>query len=119
MFKKLLILSGMLVVVGWAFGSNAGREVMSYVKTGWKEVRQATSKVVPLEFELKRAEDLLNNLDRADDKLINTLAGQMQAAKSAERDLDTMIANLETKKIELQARADDLKAKADGKAITV
>ena len=63
MFKKLLILSGMLVVVGWAFGSNAGRELVSYVKTGWKEVRQATSKIVPLDFEIKRAEDLLQNLD--------------------------------------------------------
>jgi len=119
MFKKLLILSGMLVVVGWACGSNAGREIMSYVKTGWKEVRQATQKVVPLEFEIKRAEDLLNNLDRADDKLINTLASQMHAAKKAGTDLDTMTAALETKKLELQARAEDLKAQADGKAIPV
>jgi len=120
MFKKLLILSGMLVVVGWAFGSNAGREIVSYVKTGWKEVRTATQKVVPLEFEIKRAEDLLNNLDRADDKLINTLAGQMQAVRVAERDLESMTASLDSKKAELQARAEDLKAFAkaeEGKTI--
>jgi len=109
MLKKLLVLSGLLVVAGWAFGSNAGREIMSYVKTGWKEVRQATQKVVPLEFEIKRAEDLLNNLDRADDRLIVTLAAQMQAARTAERDVETMTANLETKRLELQARSDEIK----------
>jgi hypothetical protein len=109
MFKKLLVLSGLLVVVGWAFGSNAGREIMSYVKTGWKEVRQATQKVVPLEFEIKRAEDLLNNLDRADDRLIITLASQMQAATKAEREVETMTANLDAKKHELQVRADEVK----------
>jgi chromosome segregation ATPase len=123
MFKKLLILSGMLVVVGWAFGSNAGREIVSYVKTGWKEVRTATQKVVPLDFEIKRAEDLLNNLDRADDKLINALAGQMQAVRGAERDLESMMANLAARKDELQARADDLKSWStkveDGKPIPV
>jgi hypothetical protein len=123
MFKKLLILSGMLVVVGWAFGSNAGREIVSYVKTGWKEVRTATQKVVPLEFEIKRAEDLLNNLDRADDKLINTLASQMQAVRKAEQDLETMTASLEARKIELTARADELKAWStkmeDGKPVPV
>jgi chromosome segregation ATPase len=109
MFKKLLILSGMLVVVGWAFGSNAGREIMSYVKTGWKEVRSATQKVVPLDFEIKRAEDLLLNLDKTDDRLITTLAAQMQAVRGCERDVETMTANLETRKSELQARAEDLK----------
>lgn len=109
MFKKLLILSGMLVVVGWAFGSNAGREVMSYVKTGWKEVRQATSKVVPIDFEIKRAEDLLQNLDKTDDRLITTLASHMQSVRGCERDVETLTANLDSRKNELQARADELK----------
>jgi hypothetical protein len=109
MFKKLLILSGLLVVVGWAFGSNAGREIMSYAKTGWKEVRNATKKVVPIEFEIKRAEDLLNNLDRTDDRLITALAGQMQAVRSSERDVELMTATIESKKAELQARTEELK----------
>lgn len=117
MFKKLLILSGLLVVVGWAFGSNAGREIVSYVKTGWKEVRQATQKIVPLDFEIKRAEDLLNNLDRADDRIIVTLASQMQSVRSVERDVETMTANLDLKKAELHARTDDLKTmKVDSNA---
>lgn len=109
MFKKLLILSGMLVVVGWAFGSNAGREIVSYMKTGWKEVRQATQKIVPLDFEIKRAEDLLQNLDKTDDRLITTLASHMQAVRGCERDVETMTANLEAKKADLQARADEVK----------
>lgn len=109
MFKKLLILSGMLVVVSWAFGSNAGRELMSYVKTGWKEVRQATQKVVPLDFEIKRAEDLLQNLDKTDDRLITTLASHMQAVRGCERDVETMTANLDAKRTDLQARADEIK----------
>lgn len=109
MFKKLLILSGMLVVVGWAFGSNAGRELVSYVKTGWKEIRHATSKVVPIDFEIKRAEDLLQNLDKTDDRLITTLASHMQAVRGCERDVEVMTANLESKKSELQARAEEVK----------
>lgn len=109
MFKKLLILSGMLVVVGWAFGSNAGRELMSYVKTGWKEVRQATQKVVPLDFEIKRAEDLLQNLDKTDDRLITTLASHMSAVRSCERDVETMTANLDSRKAELQARTEEVR----------
>ncbi len=109
MFKKLLILAGMLVVVGWAFGSNAGREILSYAKTGWKEVRNATKKVVPIDFEIKRAEDLLNNLDRTDDRLITSLANQMQAVRTAERDVETMTATLEAKRSDLQARNDELK----------
>lgn len=109
MFKKLLILSGMLVVVGWAFGSNAGRELVSYVKTGWKEVRQATQKIVPLDFEIKRAEDLLQNLDKTDDRLITTLASHMQAVRGCEREVEIMTANLESKKADLQARADEIK----------
>jgi chromosome segregation ATPase len=109
MFKKLLILSGLLVVVGWAFGSNAGREIWSYAQTGWKEVRTAASKVVPIEFEIKRAEDLLNNLDRTDDRLITALAAQMQAVRTGEREVETITANLEAKRSELQARNETLK----------
>ena len=109
MFKKLLILSGMLVVVGWAFGSHTGRELISYVKTGWKEVRQATQKVVPIDFEIKRAEDLLLNLDKTDDRLITTLASQMQNVRGTERDVETMTASLDLRKSELQARAEEVK----------
>jgi len=119
MFKKLLILSGLLVVVGWAFGSNAGREIVSYAKTGWKEVRQATQKVVPLDFEIKRAEDLLNNLDKSDDRLIVTLASQMQAVRTVERDVEQMGLALDAKKLELTARADELKTlKVDSTSAT-
>lgn len=108
MFKKLLILAGMLTIVGWAFGSNAGREIMSYAKTGWKEVRNATKKIVPIEFEIKRAEDLVNNLDRTDDRLITALASQMQTVRTCERDVETMTAAVEGRKAELQARAKEI-----------
>jgi DNA repair exonuclease SbcCD ATPase subunit len=109
MLKKLLFVGAVLVVCGWAFGSHAGREAISYAKTGIKQIRVATEKSVPISFQIKRAEDLLENLDKTDDKLISALAGQIQAVRSMERDVSTIRANLERQKAELQARNDELK----------
>ncbi|HMP17363.1 MAG TPA: hypothetical protein PKD72_10095, partial [Gemmatales bacterium] len=53
--------------------------------------------------------DLLLNLDRTDDRLITALASQMQNIRGNERDVETMTANLEARKAELQARAEELR----------
>ena len=50
----------------------------------------ATRKAVPVDFEIKRAEDLLSNLDKTDDRLISNLANHIQMVKAMERDVDTM-----------------------------
>jgi chromosome segregation ATPase len=48
-------------------------------------------------------------LDKTDDRLITTLASHMQSVRTCERDVETMTANLDAKKSDLQARADEVK----------
>lgn len=111
MCKKLLLVGGALLVAGWAWGSSTGREMMSYVSTGWKEMRQSFRKAVPIEFEIKRAENLLGNLDKTDEKLINALAAQIQALQKLERDIETAQGNVDRMKSELALLNDEAKSR--------
>jgi chromosome segregation ATPase len=109
MLKKLLLVGGIILVGSWAVGSGVCRDVASYARTGWKEFRQATKKAVPVEFEIKRAEDLLSNLDKTDDRLITSLASHIHMVKAMERDVETMQANLDRAKEDLRVRNDEMK----------
>lgn len=109
MFKKLLVIGGLVVVVAWACGNNVCKEIGSYVRTGWKEFRHATKNGVSIDFEIKRAEDLLGNLEKTDDRLLAAQADQIQAMRSGERELDRMQGALEDRKLELQALNESLK----------
>lgn len=109
MFKKLLVIGGLVVVVAWACGNNVCKEIGSYVRTGWKEFRSAAKKTLSIDFEIKRAEDLLANLDKTDDRLLSAQADQIQAMRTGERELDRMQTNLEDRKLELQALNENLK----------
>lgn len=110
MFKKLLLVGAVVLVGAWAYGSGAGREAFSYIRTGWNEIRSHTKSCVPISFELKRAEDMLGNLDRTDDRLISALAGQIQLLKKMDGELETMQARVEDMKSDLAVRNSDLKA---------
>lgn len=109
MFKKLLVVGGILLVAGWAFGSHAGREAISYIKTGWHEMSKSVKKAVPIDFEIKRAEQMLNNLDKADDRLISAMASQIQALRKMDNEVETMQANLDRMKSELSYKNEELK----------
>jgi chromosome segregation ATPase len=109
MLKKILVIGGLVLVAAWACGNNVCREIGSYVKTGWKEFRQATKNSISIDFEIKRAEDMLANLDRTDDRLISALASEIQLIRRGEADAENMQANLETKKLQLQALNEQLK----------
>lgn len=111
MCKKLLLVSGVLLVAGWAWGSSTGREMMSYVSTGWKEMRQSFTKAVPIDFEIKRAENLLGSLDKTDEKLINALAAQIQSMQKLEREIETAQGNVERMKNELALLNEDVKTR--------
>jgi len=115
MLKKILVIGGLVLVVAWAAGNNVCKELGSYVRTGWKEFRSATKKSISIDFEIKRAEDMLANLHKTDDRLLDSLATEIQVLRSGERDIETAQANLEIKKIDLQAFNDKLKnVKAGG-----
>ncbi|HMP03335.1 MAG TPA: hypothetical protein PKD86_00935 [Gemmatales bacterium] len=109
MCKKLLLVGGVLLVAVWVSGSATGREAMSYLSTGWKEMRLSFKKVVPLDFEIKRAENLLASLDKTDERLVNALAAQIQGMQRLERDVETAQGNVERMKAELQILNDEVK----------
>jgi hypothetical protein len=114
MLKKLLVIGGLVVVVAWACGNGVCREIGSYVKTGWSELRKATKNSVSIDFEIKRAEDMLANLDKADERLIASLATEIQILRRGESEIERMQANLETMKFEVTAMNEHLKGMKDG-----
>lgn len=109
MLKKALVIGGLVLVAYWAYGSNACREIGSYVRTGWKEFRTATKQSISIDFEIKRAEDMLGSLDKTDDRLISALAAEIQTIRRGEDEIERMQSNLEVKKLQLQALNDQLK----------
>ena len=58
MTKSVLVVVLVLLVGGFLFGT----DVLSYVSSSAKSVRTAVKDVVPIEFELKRAKDLLDEI---------------------------------------------------------
>jgi chromosome segregation ATPase len=106
MLKKILIGTGILVVGGFVV---AKTDLGSYIKTAWKEARASVKDVVPIDFEIKRAKDMLASLEKADDRLISVMANEMVAIKHLENEARTMQANIDTKRQELKVRNDDLK----------
>src|SRR5215470_9653841 len=103
MLKKLLVVGGLVVVVAWACSSGVAREIGSYVKTGWHELRSKAKNSVSIDFEIKRAEGMLASLDQADDRLIATLATEIQVLKRGEAEIERMQVNLENMKFDVQS----------------
>jgi chromosome segregation ATPase len=84
MLKKAIIGVGVLLVLAFVAWQT---EVGSYVFTAFKEGRAYCKQQVPIEFEIKRAKDMLGNLEKVDDKLISALATEMVNKKKLEREV--------------------------------
>jgi hypothetical protein len=56
--RSVLVVAGILIVGGLLFG----KDVLSYVTSSAKSVRTAVKDAVPIEFELRRAKDLLEEI---------------------------------------------------------
>jgi chromosome segregation ATPase len=106
MLKKVVALGAVLLVGSWAVSRT---DVGSYVKTFVKDSVACVKKNVPIEFEIRVAEEELANLDKVDDKLISTIASEMVAVESKKRALDEMQANLAKKKEDIRSRYAALK----------
>lgn len=113
MLKKLLVVGGLVVVVAWACSSGVAREIGSYVKTGWTDFRKAVKSSVSIDFEIKRAEGMLASLDQADERLIASLATEIQVLKRGEAEMERMQVNLESMKFEVQALNENVKGMKD------
>jgi chromosome segregation ATPase len=106
MLKKILVGTGILLVGGFIW---AKTDVGSYVKTAWRQARASVKASVPIDFEIKRAKDMLANLDKADERLISVMANEMVAIRRLGKETETMQANIAQRRSELQVRSDDLK----------
>jgi hypothetical protein len=106
MLKKVVALGAVLLVGSWAVSRT---DVGSYVKTFVKDSVACVKKNVPIEFEIRVAEEELANLDKVDDKLISTIASEMVAVERQKHALDEMQANLAKKKEDIRSRHAALK----------
>jgi chromosome segregation ATPase len=107
MLKKALIGVGVLLVlavVAWQ------TEVGSYVVTAFKEGKAFCKKQVPIEFEIKRAKDMLASLEKVDDKLISALATEMVNKKKLEREVGEGDVALAAARDALKARNEAFKS---------
>jgi len=109
MLKKALIGVGLLVVLGViAWQTEAG----SYICTAFKEGKAFCKKQVPVKFEIKRAKDMLANLEKLDDKLISALATEMVNKKKLEREVSEGDVALASARDDLRARNEQFKTYA-------
>jgi chromosome segregation ATPase len=107
MIKKALVGVGILLVGGLVL---AKTDCCSYVGTIWKQGKAYAKKQVPVEFEIKRAKDMLANLEKVEDRLITVMANEMVAMKRLEREVAEGQDGLDGMARDIQARNDQLKA---------
>ncbi len=109
MLKKAIIVLGVLLVGGWLW---AKTDMWSYAKTAWREGRAFVKKQVPLDFEIKRARDMIASLNHEEDKLISVMAKQMVAIEGLEEEIKRDRAHLDRQKDEIQVKNDQLKGES-------
>jgi chromosome segregation ATPase len=94
MIKKAIVVLGVLLVGGWLW---AKTDLGSYAKTAWREARRAVKQQVPVDFEIKRAKDMLASLNGEEDKLVSAMAKEMVAIEGFEKEIaktETTLENL-------------------------
>jgi chromosome segregation ATPase len=106
MLKKALIGVGVLLVGAVLWTTT---DVGSYVSTAWKQGKAYAKKQVPPEFQIKRAEEMLQNLDKVDDRLISEMARQMVAIKQLQKEVAVMEENVEKQRLAIKDQNDQLK----------
>ncbi|MCS6978433.1 MAG: hypothetical protein NZM31_15715, partial [Gemmatales bacterium] len=61
MIRKLIFGAVILAVLGFVAWTT---EIGSYISTAWRESTAFAKRQVPIEFEIKRAKDMLANLEQ-------------------------------------------------------
>jgi DNA repair exonuclease SbcCD ATPase subunit len=106
LFKKVAAgVAGALVVGGFIFG----KDFVSYVRTAGTEVQEAVKGSVPMEFELKRAKDLLANIDPEIKSAKTTVARQDVDIEDLKGKIAKRVDGLTKDRSELLTRRDELK----------
>lgn len=107
MFKKALVGVGIVLIGGLVC---AKTDCCSYVSTMWKQGKAFAKKQVPVEFEIKRAKEMLASLDKVDDRLISVMANEMVAMKRLEKEIVEGQDSLDGMARDIQARNEQLKS---------
>ena len=97
---------GMIALVG--LGSFVfGRDVLSYVRTSASSVREAVKSEVPIEFEVQRARDMVENLVPDIRRCMHVIAEQQVDVEALRKEIDTRnLAMADQKKAILALRSD-------------
>jgi chromosome segregation ATPase len=98
MLKKLVLGSAVAVAVGtFVFG----RDVFSYLRTGFHSVREAVKSEVPIEFEIQRARTMV-------DQLVPDIRQCMHVIAEQQVDIEHLTANLAKKESEISKQREAL-----------
>lgn len=106
MIRKLIFGAVAVAVLGYLAWAT---EVGSYLTTAWKQGTAFCKQQVPIEFEIKRAKDMLANLEQVDDKLISALASEMVNRKRLEREVAEAEAAVASAREQLRSRNEAFK----------
>jgi len=107
MMKKAMAgVAGTLMLGGLMFG----RDLFSYVSTAATEVRDVVKDSVPIEFEIKRARDLLTRIDPEIATAKKTVARQDVEIDDLQQKIAQRADAITSQKAEMLARAEELKS---------
>lgn len=105
MFKKLAVGAALLVVgAGLLFGTRA----TTYVQTAWNRVTGAVQDAVPVEFELDRARQMLENAGPAIEKQQRLVVEQEVKLERMAEEIAKLEDNLDTEKLAVLKLRDQL-----------
>lgn len=119
-FKKLVVLCLLALIVGGVF---LGRDVVSYATTGRSAIRDAVKDQIPIEFELKRARNLIEDIMPELQANMKLVAKEEVEIESLQEDVAAMDHRLAAEKENMSRLAKALKQSKDsyvfaGKAYT-
>lgn len=107
MIKKAIVTAAAVAIAsGFVFGTDA----CSYLRTGAQNVRAAVKAEVPIEFELDRARQLVQDLDPEIKKSLHVIAEEQVAVEKLEQAIGKREARLTEQELAIRRLRDDVKS---------
>lgn len=105
MLKKVLIGTGIAVLLGTLV---LGRDLVSYVKTSARSVQETVVDWVPLEFQIRRAKDMIDGLISQVRQIMHVIAREEVEIERLDQQIADMRKNLDEQKAVILRMKDDL-----------
>lgn len=110
MIKKMILILGVVVLAGLVlFGTNA----RSYVRTSGGYVKQAMKESVPIEFQINRARDMIDDLAPEVRKNLHVIAREEVEVQRLEERIERSKERLAQEKSQIMRLTDDLDQEKD------